>query len=493
MGKPIWLVIKVKAILVVQTMGNYLFLFFMRRYNNLFEQISSIENIEKAIDKASKGKREKKETQIVLAHKEKYVKLIKEMLDNGTYVHSKYSTHIIYEPKKREIFCLPMFPDRIIQHCLMNVLEPIWEKMFYFHSYSCIKGKGTHSAHLFLEKCISKYNWVLQCDVRKFYPSINHDVMKGIFRRKIKDKRVLHLLDVIVDSIEGEKNIPIGNYTSQWFGNLYLNELDDFIKHKLKLVEVRYCDDFILFSNDREELKTALKEIKKFLAERLKLELSKGYIRNARQGITAFGFKSFKNKKGKIITLIKKRTARKIKKFLTEEATLDKLDDIDEANRVYRVLTSYNGIVKFCKANRFKNKLNFDEKYNKFTEKGNDMIKEISDYYKNSDEEYLEGNPVSISTIKDKKIYICGIKITKNKFANATNGKNENCSIIQFFVDYGKDEEETRKQEKFLVLSSSISVVNVAEALKEVDFSKELVAGVFKKQGNKIYLLSPKR
>lgn len=160
---------------------------------------------------------------------------IQEMLINKTYKVSPYKKRVIFEPKERDIYILPFYPDRIIQHALMNVISPLWDKMFIETSYSCREGKGQHKG---VKKCaeyVRKYSYCLQGDISKFYPSMVHDILMRIVKRKIKCKGTLWLVEVIVRSFPDRKNVPIGNYTSQWFGNLYMNEVHKLIKQHFHL------------------------------------------------------------------------------------------------------------------------------------------------------------------------------------------------------------------------------------------------------------------
>ena len=151
--------------------------------------------------------------------------------------------------------------------------------------------------------------YCLKMDIRKFYPSIDHDILFGIVRRKIKCPDTLWLLKDIIYSIPGGKNVPIGNYTSQWLGNLYMNELDQFLKHEMKIRHyIRYCDDFILLHQDKRFLHQMAEEIERFLAERLALTLSKNDIFPVRQGIDFLGYRHFPDH-----ILVRKSTAKRIK------------------------------------------------------------------------------------------------------------------------------------------------------------------------------------
>lgn len=174
----------------------------------------------------------------------------------------------------------------------MNILEPIWDKLFISHSYACRKNKGQHKGSIKCMEYVRKNRFCLKCDISKFYPSIK-------------------LLDEIIDSIDSPTNVPIGNYLSQWFGNLYLNELDMFLKHDCKIkYYLRYCDDFLLFSNDKQFLKDMSAKIEEFVTTKLKLKLSKCNILSTSQGVDFLGYRHFSA--GYI--LVRKSTAKRMKK-----------------------------------------------------------------------------------------------------------------------------------------------------------------------------------
>ena len=198
----------------------------MKRLNGLHDRICTLQNIEEADKNARKGKH----NWGIIKHdqhaKEDNKKLL-ETLETLSYTTSEYSKYKIYEPKERIIFRLPYYPDRIAQWAIMNVMEPIWTASFIGHTYSCIKERGIHKLAQDVKKALitdaEGTIYCLKIDVRKFYPSINHRTMKRLLRRKIKDEKLLVILDEIVDSAEG---VPIGNYLSQFFANLYLTYFD---------------------------------------------------------------------------------------------------------------------------------------------------------------------------------------------------------------------------------------------------------------------------
>lgn len=287
----------------------------MKKTGNLFPKVVEPDNIHLAYRLARKGKSWQDTIKRFETNLELNLEKIRTALIDKTFTTSKYKTFIIYEPKRRVIYKLPFNPDRIIQHALMNIIEPIWESFFIFDSYSCIKGKGIHAGSrrtMELIKKVGKDGYCLKMDISKFYPSLNHDILFSIIKRKIKCKDTLQLLKDIIYSIKGGYNIPVGNYTSQWFGNLYLNELDQFLKHKLKIkYYIRYCDDFLLFHNDKVPLREASHAISNFLTEQLDLKLSKNRLFPISEGIDFLGYRHFPN-----YILLRKSSAKRIKRRL---------------------------------------------------------------------------------------------------------------------------------------------------------------------------------
>jgi retron-type reverse transcriptase len=250
----------------------------MKRVGNLYETVCSLENLKLADEKARKGKLR---SHGVLKHdknRDENILKLHEALLSQTFRTSKYEVFTIWEPKEREIYRLPYFPDRIVHHAVMNVLEPIWVSIFTEDTYSCIKNKGIHAAAKKVRKALREdpqgTKYCLKLDVRKFYPSINHDVLKEIVRRKIKDKKLLWLLDEIIDSAEG---VPIGNYLSQYFANLYLAYFDHWIK-EVKGVKYyfRYADDIVILSSDKSLLHGLLSDIREYFGD-LKLEVKRNW------------------------------------------------------------------------------------------------------------------------------------------------------------------------------------------------------------------------
>lgn len=320
----------------------------MKRIGNLYEKIISLENLQLADEKARRGKINSYGVRLHDKNREANIIALHEQLKNRAFVNSPYSTFTIYEPKERLIFRLPYYPDRILHHAIMNVLEPIWVSVFTTDTYSCIKGRGIHGAMRKVKKALrDKENtrYCLKIDVRKFSPSIDHDVLKQVIRRRIKCADTLKLLDTIIDSTDG---VPIGNYLSQYFANLMLAYFDHWIK-EVKRVRYyfRYADDMVFLSSRKEELQALLKEIKAYLAT-LKLSLKGNEQvfpiaenRNDKhgRGLDFVGFVFYHNQ-----TLIRKGIK---KNFCRAAARLNKRNDISAAEYKQR-LCSWFGWAKVC-------------------------------------------------------------------------------------------------------------------------------------------------
>ncbi len=291
---------------------------FIKRYGDLFKNIVDIENIYVAYKNARRGKGWQNTVKRFEENLDKNLIAIQKSLIDHTFTTATYRSKTIYEPKQREIYILPFAPDRIVQHALMNIVEPIWESLFIDTSFACRKGKGLHAGSLKTMEYVRRNKYCLKCDISKFYPSVRHDILSGLVRRKIKCPETLWLLDDIINSFPGETNVPIGNYTSQWFGNLYLNELDMFVKHNLKCRDyLRYCDDFCLFSDDKGYLNDCARSMEEFLWDKLKLTYSKCRLFPVSLGVDFLGYRHFPE-----YILLRKSTAKRVKKRLK---TLPKL------------------------------------------------------------------------------------------------------------------------------------------------------------------------
>ena len=245
----------------------------MKRINNLYDKICDTDNIYNAYLKAKQGKSHSYGVLCFEKYLVENIIEIQEELISETYKTSEYENFMIHDPKERLIFRLP-FKDRVVQHAIMNILEPIWNSIFASCTYSCIKGRGIHGVLRHLKrdlKDVDNTKYCLKLDIKKFYPSVNHEVLKEIIRRKIKDNKLLRLLDGIIDSAPG---VPIGNYLSQFFANLYLAYFDHWIKEDMKVnYYYRYADDLVFLSSDKPYLHNLLSDVRNYLRNNLKLEL----------------------------------------------------------------------------------------------------------------------------------------------------------------------------------------------------------------------------
>lgn len=250
----------------------------MKRIGNLYEQIYCIENLELADSIARKGKSKQPGVIHHDLNRKSNIRELHRMLKNKTYKTSEYTTFTIFEPKERLIFRLPYFPDRITHHAVMNILEPVFVSTFTADTYSCIKGKGIHAAANSVKRALKDVDntqYCLKLDIRKFYPSIDHSILKQLLRKKIKDNDLLWLLDEIIESTDG---LPIGNYLSQYFANFYLTYFDHWMKEtKCVKYYFRYADDLVILSDNKPYLHNLLFEIRQYLNENLKLEIKRNY------------------------------------------------------------------------------------------------------------------------------------------------------------------------------------------------------------------------
>ena len=277
----------------------------MKRYGNLYKEICSMENLRRAHQNAKKGKGWYQEVKMVDSDPEKYLKEIQEMLINHTYKTSDYERFIKCEHgKEREIFKLPYFPDRICQWAIIQVIEPYLLRQLIHTTYSALPGKGIHAALHDVQKAmktdVPNCQYCLKLDVRHYYPSIDHAIMKDKFRRIFKDDELLWLLDEIIDSIDtGEKpgtGVPIGNYISQYCGNLYLSSFDHWIKEQKRVKHYfRYMDDIVIFSSSKQELHALKNEIDVYFREKLHLTIKGNWqiFPTYERGIDFVGYRCF--------------------------------------------------------------------------------------------------------------------------------------------------------------------------------------------------------
>lgn len=339
----------------------------MEKLKNIYQKIVSVENLYRAAYVAAKGRRFSNSAADFNFCLEDEIQKLRKELAIKTYKHGKYRVFTIRDPKVRQISAAP-FRDRVVHHALHDVIEPLFDKSFVYDSYACRKNKGTHKAVDRAQEFLRVNKFCLHGDIQKYFPSIDHDVLKGLVRQRVEDRDLLWLFDCIIDSakelagvrvselasgrvrglagltrkyansLTGEpiKGLPIGNLTSQFFANLYLNELDYFVKFDLKCCHyLRYMDDFLVFGNSKDTLCEIKNRIREFLRNSLSLSLHEGksQVYKTDRGIKFLGFRLFKNYR-RLTSDNVRRFRKRLKKFSSE--WVDKLTGtrVESANAV---------------------------------------------------------------------------------------------------------------------------------------------------------------
>nr|DAF67685.1 MAG TPA: hypothetical protein [Caudoviricetes sp.] len=274
---------------------------------NVYHLVYAPENLVRSQYTAQKGKGERKEIDNFNESICENLQDLYNMLVDETYIPGKYREKTIYDPKERVLMIAPFFPDRIVHHCVINVLGRFWASQYIGNTYACIKGRGTHKCMedvheaLILDKKGTRF--CLKIDIRKFYDNVDHATLKKIIRYRIADEQMLRLLDKIIDSNGKDKGLPIGNFTSQYFANLYLAYFDHWVKEKLaKLIEkmfgcklyyFRYMDDMVFLCESKEALHYILDMVGLYLAAELKVEIKPNWqiFPVDARGIDYVGFK----------------------------------------------------------------------------------------------------------------------------------------------------------------------------------------------------------
>ena len=278
----------------------------MKSYNNFYEKIASYDNLFLAYERARINKSKKDYVIDFEKNLNINIKLLRTELLLNYYQPIPLKTFILRDPKTRRI-SKSAFRDRVIHHALVNVIEPIFDKTFVYDSGTNRKCKGTSFAikrfekfHRKITKNYSSGGYCLKADIKHYFPEVNHNILINIIKRKIIDQRVILLIKKIIKNVpvggDPEKGMPLGNLTSQFFANVYLNELDYFIKHELKAkYYIRYVDDFVILHSSKEQLELWKEKISLFLSNNLKLQLhpEKSKIISLSRGIDFVGFRNF--------------------------------------------------------------------------------------------------------------------------------------------------------------------------------------------------------
>ncbi len=324
---------------------------------NSFEQYLTYEKLMEAHKKSRKGKGYKKDIILFNLKQEEYIMWLYEQLKNKTYKHGGYTTFYVTEPKLRKIE-KSRYIDRLVHRWLVdNFLEPAFSTQFIYHSYACLKNKGMHRACKYVQESMKhcKRIWgeyyILKMDIAKYFDNIDKGILLGIIKRKIKDKKLLWLIQEILYAQPRNKGLEIGNYTSQMFANIYLNEIDQYIKHILKIkYYCRYLDDSVVMVKTKKEAKEALEKIKIFLEQNLKLSLNqKTQIFKNKQGVNFCGYK-IKEYRLKIRDKGKRKLKKKVKQ-LKYEIRIGNLTS-KEAKKYLAGHLGYIQIANICKSRK---------------------------------------------------------------------------------------------------------------------------------------------
>ncbi len=343
----------------------------MKTYKKLYKKFYSTENLISAFNKAKKGKSKKEYVINFQNYLIEEIKNIQEELRDKTYKPRELKKFIIRDPKTRTIHA-SIFRDRIIHHAIVNILEPIFEKIFIYDSFASRKNKGTHNAVIRFKSFVRKVSsngslikksysnnsikgYVLKADIKHYFDSIDHEVLIEILRKKIKDEDLIWLIRKVLENFELEKGkgLPLGNYTSQFFANVYLNELDYYIKHILKAkYYIRYVDDFVILHKNKKRLEYLLKHINNFLpCLKIKLHEDKTKILPLRNGITFLGYRIFYH-----YTLLRKRNIKHFKNKLKENLESYKKGEITREQLDSR-LNGWMGYAEWADTFNFRNKI----------------------------------------------------------------------------------------------------------------------------------------
>ncbi len=274
-------------------------------------------------------------------------------MKNNRYKHGPYVAFYVRDPKLRHIHKTSV-RDRLFHHAVFRILCPIFDKVFIYDSYSCRLGGGTHFAVNRLEKFIAKLSgnnrrtiYALKCDIRKFFDSVDKEILLGVIKRKIKDNNSVRLISIILNSFSKEtgKGLPLGNVTSQLFANIYLNELDQYVKHQLKVkYYLRYCDDFVVLSEEPYGLMELAFKVGEFLEEHLALSLhpNKVILRKYKQGIDFLGYVVLPHHR----VLRTKTKKRVVNKIISRREEYD--SDLISQELFRQSLNSYLGMLGHC-------------------------------------------------------------------------------------------------------------------------------------------------
>ncbi len=344
----------------------------MKTHKHLYKELYSKENLILAFKKARKGKSKKAYVINFESSLENNIKSLQYDLKNNLYRPHKLKKFIIRDPKTRTIHA-SIFRDRIVHHAIINILQPILENKFIYDSFAGRKDKGTHQAVKRFEYFLRKVSangrkikqplnnnsirgFVLKADIKHYFATMDQEILMGILSKNIKDEELINVVKIVLENFESDNlgmGVPLGNYTSQFFANVYLNELDHFVKHKLKAkYYIRYVDDFVILHKSREVLEEYFIRIHHYLKNlRLELHPEKSGIYPLRNGITFLGYRIFYHYK-----LLRKRNIKYFKNKLQHKIELHNEGLIDKEH-LDSFLVGWCGYAKFANTHNFRKKI----------------------------------------------------------------------------------------------------------------------------------------
>jgi len=300
----------------------------LRRIGDLFDGVVSYSNLYRAYRKALLRARKNEEQARFYYNLENELVTLRRELVEGTYIPGPYRYFMIHDPKEREIAIAP-FRDRVVHHSIVNVLEPIYERRFVYDSYATRKGKGTLAAIKRAQSFLRESRCYIKLDISKYFASIDRNTLLEILQRKLKDTRLLKLITTIVwNPPDEDRGLPIGNMTSQFFANVYLDPFDHFVKGELKQRHyLRYMDDFVVFTDDRGSIQGLLGQMKACLRDRLGLKVKENgvVINTPAHGLGFLGVRIFPS----TVRLHRKNLSRCLRKIKLRERDYSK-GQIDE-------------------------------------------------------------------------------------------------------------------------------------------------------------------
>lgn len=338
----------------------------MKTVNTIYKNIIAFDNLLLAAKKAQKGKRSNRAVAAFHFRLEENLLQLQDELQQKQYQPGDYRTFYIHDPKERMISAAP-YRDRVVHHALCNIIEPLFDKTFIFDTYANRKGKGTHKAIERYHQYAQRFPYVLKCDIRKFFPSIDHEILKQEIRRTIRCADTLLLIDSIIDNsnpqeahlhwfpgdelwtpVERKKGLPIGNLTSQFWANVYLNRFDHFVKEQLRVPGyIRYVDDFVVFSDSKLQLLEWKKSIITYLATvRLIPHPDKTQIHQTKSGVPFLGFRVYPHYR-----VVRKEKIRRYRRYLKYNLSLKKLGKL-QPQTLEDQLNAWLGHIRFGQSNR---------------------------------------------------------------------------------------------------------------------------------------------